>query len=43
VQLVQESAALPQAASVRPSWHTPFASQQPLGHVSELHPGMNAQ
>jgi hypothetical protein len=33
----------PQAASVLPSWQTPFLSQQPVGHVVGLQEGMNAQ
>jgi hypothetical protein len=34
---------VPHAASVRPSRHTPFASQQPLLHVTALHEGITPQ
>jgi hypothetical protein len=34
---------VPQAAFARPSWQTPLASQQPVGHVVALHGGTNAQ
>jgi hypothetical protein len=43
VQSAQVCPEAPQAVSVRPLRHAPVASQQPLGHVTELQLGKNAQ
>jgi hypothetical protein len=42
-QTWQAAPALPQAAIESPTWHCPVSSQQPLGHMLELHGAPDVQ